>query len=148
MFLLVFHIDDRRYSVHLEAVERVVRAVEITPLPDAPEDILGVINVYGRIVPVLNVRKRLGLPGKEMELNDQLIIAHTSKWPLALLVDSVSGVLDYPVSQEVPISEILPDGFEAEGVVKLEEGLAFIEDLELLFHPSKADLLTAQTQSG
>ncbi len=148
MFLLIFHLEDRRYSIHLENVERVVRAVEITPLPDGPKDILGVINVYGRIVPVLNLRKRLGLPDKEMELNDQLVIAHTSKWPLALLVDGVSGVLDFPVSREVPISEILPDGLEIEGVVKLEEGLAFIEDMERLFDPDDAGRLIAGAKSG
>lgn len=133
MDLLVFHADERRYALHIEAVERVIRAVEITPLPDAPDDILGVINAYGRIIPVLNVRKRLGLPDREMDLNDHLIIVQTSRWPLALWVDRVSGVLDYPISREILIDQVLPDGLTVEGVVKLEEGLAFIEDPERFY---------------
>ncbi|MBS1213848.1 MAG: cheW2 [Proteobacteria bacterium] len=135
MLLLVFHVGDRHYALHYEAVERVIRAVEVTPLPDAPEDILGVINVYGRIVPVLNVRKRLGLPDRDMELNDHLIITQTTKWPIALWVDRVSGVLDYPISREVLLRDILPEGLSVEGVIKLEEGLAFIEDMDRFYSP-------------
>ncbi len=147
MLLLIFDLDDRRYALHLEAVERVIRAVEITPLPDAPEDILGVINVYGRIVPVLDVRKRIGLPGKAMALNDHLIITQSSKWPLALLVDRVSEVLDCAVGQTVLIEKILPDGRSVEGVVKVRDGIAFVEDLDR-FHNQDAGQWAEAAPSG
>ena len=60
--IVVFTLDEQRYALHLLAVERVVRAVEVTALPEAPEIVLGVVNVKGRIVPVINVRRRFRLP--------------------------------------------------------------------------------------
>lgn len=133
MLLLVFSVADRRYALHLDAVERVVRAVEITPLPEAAENILGVIDLSGRIVPVLSLRRRLGLPDKEVDLGDQLIVAHVLGRPLALLVDGVAGVVDCP---EAPAATV--PGVEAvEGVVQLEDGLVFVEDLGRLYAPAE-----------
>jgi purine-binding chemotaxis protein CheW len=69
--LVVFTLDARRYAVPLSTVERIIRAVEITPLPQAPEIVLGVINVQGRIIPVVNTRKRFRLPECDIRLSDQ-----------------------------------------------------------------------------
>ena len=132
MLLLLFNVDDQRYALHLDVIERIVRAVEITPVPDAPAGILGVINVYGRIVPVLDFRRRLGLPGKEIELTDQLIIAQASGRPQALLADGVIGVVDYPEEQAAKMHEIVPGMEENEAVVTLADGIVFVENLDAL----------------
>lgn len=58
-------LDGQRYALSLAQVERVIRAVEITPLPQAPEIITGVINVRGRVIPVVDIRKRFRLPVRE-----------------------------------------------------------------------------------
>jgi purine-binding chemotaxis protein CheW len=81
---VVFTLDERRYALYLPAVERVVPAVEVTPLPNAPEVVLGVINVQGRIIPVINVRKRFGLRERDIEPNDRFILARTSRHVVAL----------------------------------------------------------------
>ncbi len=60
---IVFTLDEQRYALHLSAVERVICVVEITPLPKAPEIVLGIINVGGQIIPVIDMRKRFRLPG-------------------------------------------------------------------------------------
>ncbi len=130
--LLVFRLGERRYAVRLNAVDRVVRAVEITPLPGAPKAVTGVINVSGRITPVLDLRRPFGLPDKPMALTDQLIIAHLPHRPLALWVDSVDGVIDYPESKVVQTHAVLAGIEEVEGMVKLEQGIVFIEDLDRL----------------
>jgi purine-binding chemotaxis protein CheW len=65
--LVVFAFDEQRYALHLSAVERIVRMVEITPLPKAPEIVLGVVNVQGRIVPIVNIRKRFSTGLKSHE---------------------------------------------------------------------------------
>ena len=72
---VVFTLDERFYAIRLSAVSRVVRAVEITPLPKAPPIVIGVINLGGRIIPVVNIRRRFRLPERELELTDQLIVA-------------------------------------------------------------------------
>ena len=61
--LLVFSVDEQEYALPYTIVEKVVRSVEITPLPNAPDIIKGIINVHGRVIPVLSVREKLGCHG-------------------------------------------------------------------------------------
>lgn len=129
-FLTVFNLDNGQYALYLSAVERVVRAVEITPLPKGPEVVSGVVNVRGDIVPVFNVRKRFGLREKEMELSDMLVIARTSKQLVGLMADSVSGVVSRKKEEIVPSEEILSGLNYVDGVVKLEDGLVLIHNLD------------------
>lgn len=68
---VTFDLDDHHYALPLTAVERVIRAIEITPLPKAPLIVRGIVNVEGRIVPVVSVRKRFRLPNREIEPRDR-----------------------------------------------------------------------------
>ena len=128
--LVVFTLDEQRYALRLAAVERVVRAVEVTPLPKAPEIVLGMINAQGRIVPVVNVRKRFQLPEREVELSDQFIIARTSRRTVALVVDAVNEVVPCPEAQVVAAEKILPGLEHVAGVLKLPDGMIFVHDLD------------------
>ncbi len=92
--LVVFTLDEQRYALYLPVVERVVNAVEVTPLPKVPDIVLGVINVQGKVIPVVNIRRRFGLPEREIELSYQFIIANTSKQMVVLVADTVSGVIE------------------------------------------------------
>ena len=127
--LVIFTLDEKRYGLHLHAVERIVRAVEVTPLPKAPEIVLGVVNVRGRIIPVINIRRRFHLPSREMNLSDQLIISHTSKRSVVIAVDAVGDIIECPDLAVVEAEKILPDTGCVEGVLKLEDGLILIHDL-------------------
>ena len=60
--LLAFLLGEQRYALHLSAVERVIPTVETTPLPEGPEVLWGVVNLRGRIVPVMDIRRRFRLP--------------------------------------------------------------------------------------
>ena len=128
--LVLFALDDRRYGLRLSTVERVVRAVGVTILPKAPDIVLGVVNVQGRIIPVVNLRRRFRLPERDISLADQLVIAHTSRRPVALVVDAASGVLEYSADEAVGARDIVPGIEHVEGVVKLADGLVLIHDLD------------------
>jgi purine-binding chemotaxis protein CheW len=128
--LMVFELDGQRYALHLPVVERVVRAVEITRLPKAPGIVLGVINVQGRIIPVVDVRKRFGLPLREMTVDDHIIVARTLTRSVAMVVDVVSGIAEYSETELVPKEKILPGIEHIRGVAKLGDGLVLIHDLE------------------
>jgi len=128
--LLVFTLDEQRYALHLSAVERVVRVIEITPLPKAPEIVLGVINMHGRIIPVVDTRKRFRLRECEIGLSDQLIIANTDTRPVALIVDSVTGVTEQSKDRIVQAEKIVPGTEYVEGVLKLDDGMVLIHDLD------------------
>lgn len=127
---LVLVFDDLRVALSLPAVERVVRAVYFTPLPDAPEIISGVVNVQGRVIPVVNMRRRFRLPEREIALTDQLVIAHTSQRPVALLADAVNGVHEYAESDSVAADSIIAGLEYIDGVVKLDDGLILIHNLD------------------
>jgi purine-binding chemotaxis protein CheW len=125
-----FALDDIAYALPLASVDRVVRAVEITPLPGAPDAILGVINVHGRIVVVADIRKRFGLPPREIELEDAIVIAHSASRPLAFVANAVHGVLDYGESDIVDGEEIMPGTGPIAAVAKTREGLVIIQNLD------------------
>jgi purine-binding chemotaxis protein CheW len=127
--LVVFALDDCRYGLPLELVERVVRIVEITPLPKAPDIVLGVVNVQGRVIAVADLRKRFRLSEREPLLSDQLIIARTPRRSMALVVDEVTGVLEYSEREAVPAEAIVPGTDYVAGVVKLSDGMVLIHDL-------------------
>jgi len=128
--IIVFTLDEQRYALHLAAVRKTVRMVEITPLPQAPEMVLGVINFHGVVVPVLNIRRRFRLPERPAGLGDQLIIARTACRLVALVVDGVSDVVSLPPEQLVDPAGILPRLEYVEGVALLEGGLVMIHDLD------------------
>lgn len=128
--LVVFWIGEQQFAVGVAVVERVIRAVEIAPLPEAPPHIRGVINLQGRVVPVFDVRTRLGQPAREVRVSDHLVIAQTHCRTIALLVDEVVGVVDRSSAAITPAAEILPELESISGVLKLEDGLALIQDLE------------------
>lgn len=143
MFLLTFRLCEHRYALHIEGVERVLRAMEITPIPEGPPNVLGLINVHGHVIPVFGLRRHFGLPEKEIDLGDQLIIARAGGQPVALLVDAVSGVEDCPPEQETEATSILPGFGGMEGVARLPKGMVVIEDLDRLFAPRAEELADA-----
>ncbi|SRR5258707_659837 len=128
--LVVFGLDEQRYALRLGAVEQVVRMVEITPLPQAPEIILGVVNIRGRIVPVFHLRKRFHLPERDFGLGDHLIVARTARRTVALVADAVLSVAARADEELVAVERIFPGLDYVEGVVKLDDGLVFIHDLD------------------
>ena len=128
--LLVFSLDDFQYALRLPAVQRVIRIVEITPLPAGPGVVLGMIDLRGRIVPVVDIRQRFHLPWREARLSDSLIIAQTSKRTVALPVDAVIGLVERSDSFTTSAEEIVPGIEYVEGVVRLEGGLVLIHNLD------------------
>jgi len=129
-FAIVFTLGNQRYALPLPAVDRVVRMVAITPLPKAPDIILGVVNFQGRIIPVINMRRRFNLPEKDIALTDQLVVAHTSRRPVALVVDAVHDVIAGLAQGLIETENILLGIEYVDGVIKLEDGLILIHDLD------------------
>jgi purine-binding chemotaxis protein CheW len=127
--LLVFHLDRQSYALRLAVVERTVRMVNVTPLPAGPDIVAGVINVHGRIIPVVDLRKRFRLPAREAALSDQLIIARTPTRPVALMADSASDVIECSEQEIVAADSIVPGMQYINGVAKLKDGIILIHDL-------------------
>lgn len=126
--LVVFKLDESDFGIDLTAVERALRAVSITVLPQAPEIILGVINVQGRIIPVVNTRKRFRLPEREIDIDDRFLVVRASRRSFAFMVDAVNEVVEISPQQMIGAKTILPDLEYLQGVVKLPNGMILIHD--------------------
>ena len=127
--IVVFELAGQKYALDLSAVRLVVRAVAITPLPQAPDSVVGIINFQGQVVPVFNLRRRFRLPEREPQLTDHIILARTARQWVALVVDAVDGVAEGVVGATVPMEAVVPGTEYVAGVVKQPDGLVLIHDL-------------------
>jgi purine-binding chemotaxis protein CheW len=146
--ILVFTLDESRYALLLSAVDRVVRSVEITPLPKAPEVILGVINVQGEIIPVVDVRNRFHLPARELGVDDRFIIARTWRQRLILVVDSVAGLRELANKDMAAVQNALPYAPYLHGVAKVEDELILIYDLDHFLSIDEEQMLDKAFKDG
>src|SRR5674476_778142 len=87
-YILHFNLDESNYSVFLSDVIRIERSVEITPLPISMKFISGIISYKGQVIPVIDIRKRLHKPTKEIQLTDCYIIVKTNNGMAAMIADS------------------------------------------------------------
>ena len=92
--VLTFRTNDQVYALPITAVRQLIEMVAITPVPEASPTIQGVINVHGEIVPVMDLRLRLGLPFKAYQLHTPIILLQVNGRSLALVVDEVETVID------------------------------------------------------
>ncbi len=127
-----FSLDGQRYALALDSVKRVIRTVAITPLPKAPPIVLGIVDLGGAVIPVINIRERFGHRPRTITLSDHLIVAATAKRTVALLVDETNGVFDSSPDEYASAGDILPGLELIDGAVKRVDGLILIHDLERL----------------
>lgn len=128
--IVVFSLDDGQYGMHLYSVERVVQAVEITPLPKAPKNVMGVIDVQGQIIPVIDIRKLFNLPARETRLSDQIIIARSESRSIAFMVDAVGGIIEHTDKQAVDGEKIYPGINYTEEVLKIKDNLIMVHNID------------------
>ena len=133
--LVVFTLVGRQLALPVAVVERIVRAVEVTPVPQRSEMVLGVINLQGRIIPVLDIRTLFGSPRRELEPSDQLIIAQSPTRTVALVAEGVSGVVEYEENDAMEADAVLPGLGYIQGVVKRGGETILICSLDQLLFP-------------
>ena len=140
--LLLLAVDGQTYALHLEAVDRVLRMAEVTPLPGAPDAVEGVINIQGEVIPVASIRRRLGLAHRGVAVSDSLVVAHARTRRLAIIAESVLGVVERPADAVVSTGDIVARGIQhIEGVLKTSDGLVLIQDLDRFFSPEEEQSL-------
>ncbi len=127
-----FKIGDEEFGVNILQVQEINRLVQITQVPNAPDFIEGVMNLRGRIVPVVNLRKRFGLPQKEYDKNTRVVVVELNDKTVGFVVDSVSEVLRFSNSDVEPTPDLIT-GIGNEyitGIAKLGDRLLILLDLE------------------
>lgn len=131
--LVLLTVDGQTYALPLAAVDRILRMVEVTPLPGAPDVVEGVINIQGEVVPVVSIRRRLGLAHRAVNVSDSLVVAHARARRLAIIAEAVLGVVERPADAVVSTGDIAHGIRHIEGVLKTSDGLVLIHDLDRFF---------------
>ena len=132
-FFFIFALDNLSYAVDLFCVKRIIQAVEITPVPECRNSILGIINVNGTIVPVIDIRQKLNLPFKMLDPNDIIVILTITNRTIAFVVDSVNNISELKEENIIRSTDILPGLDNIEGVIKIRSDLILLHDLHKLF---------------
>ena len=133
--LLLLTVDGQTYALHLSAVDRVLRMVEVRQLPGAPDVVEGVVGIQGGVVPVASIRRRLGLTPRRIAISDSLVLVRAGERRLCIVAESVLGVIERPVDALVA-SDDLARGIEhIEGVLRTNDGLVLIQNLGRFFSP-------------
>lgn len=128
--LLIFLLGSARFGLKTGDVQEIVRAVAIAPLPKAPAIVEGVINIRGRIVPVLDIRSRFGLAPKPLHPDQHFIIAQAGARLVALRVDRAAELLSVSADAiELP-GQSTPGVEYVAGIARLPDGLVVIHDLD------------------
>jgi len=146
--LVVFALGHEHYGVSISAVQEIVKLQPITFVPRAPAFVEGVTNLRGKILPVIDLRKRFGLPTGETTKNTRIVVAEvgpagSTSNAVGMLVDSVSQVLRVPETAIEPPSPLMTtvDSTFITGIAKVGERLIILLDLlEVLSPQEKSDL--------
>lgn len=143
--LVSFNLGDEEFGVDILKVQEINRMVAITRVPNTPAYVEGVINLRGKVIPIIDLRMRFGLDRKQEDKNTRIIVVEISGKIVGFVVDSVSEVLRIPKSVTEPPPPIVA-GIEAEyitAVGKLEDRLLILLDLDKILSTEETAQLHA-----
>lgn len=130
--LVTFKVGKEEFSVDILKVQEIIRMPDITRVPNAPGFVEGVINLRGKVIPIIDLRRRFGLPVTDKGAEARIIVVDSNSRIVGLVVDSVSEVLRLPQSTVEPPPDII-GGVESDyidGVGKLEGRLVILMNLD------------------
>ena len=130
--LVVFQLGAELYGVEIARVHEIIRLQTVTRVPRAPSFVEGVINLRGRVIPVVDMRRRFGLPTAEHTRATRIVVVEIGDQVVGIIVDSVSEVLRINSSTVEPPSPVVA-GIDSEylhGIAKLPERLVILLDVD------------------
>lgn len=140
---VTFRLDNEIYGINVMLIQEVLRVTEIAPVPGAPNYVIGIINLRGNVVTVIDTRMRFGLPPKEMDDATRIVIIEVENQTVGIVVDSVSEVVDVDASEIETAPNVGNDETARyiEGVVSRGDELLILVDLnKLLTEDEWADM--------
>jgi len=134
-----FRIGNETYGVRIGAVREIVRVPEITSVPSAPDAIEGVINLRGKIIPVMDLRKLFGQTDIHNDKKNRILVVELENKLVGLIVNAASEVLKIPPSEVEPPGTVFAEGESSyvTGVGKLKGRLIILLDISKLLHRSE-----------
>ncbi|MBX3044503.1 MAG: chemotaxis protein CheW [Candidatus Kapabacteria bacterium] len=142
--LVSFNIGEEEFGVDILKVQEIIRLVEITRVPNAPHFVEGVINLRGKVIPVIDLRKRLGMVSIESSVESRIVVVELENKIIGFLVDCVNEVLRISRSITEPPPAIIA-GINADYITaigKLEDRILILLDLEMILNTNEKQSLT------
>ncbi len=141
--LVTFSIGEEEFGVNILKVQEIIRTMEIAKVPRAPEFVEGVINLRGKVIAIIDLRRRFGLVPKAHDKNTRIIVIEINNIIVGFVVDAVSEVLRIPASTVEPPPPVVAgvDSDYISGVGKLQDRLLIMLDLDKLLSSEDMDLL-------
>jgi chemotaxis signal transduction protein len=130
---VVFRMDRQHYALPLDHVIRAVRMVASTPVPDSPHSVVGIINMAGQMLPVIDLRRLFGQAGKDPELQDVLLVVQRQGQTAAIMADEVLNVLEFTSEQVRPPPAAVSRSRFMAGAVQQEDILILVLNDSQLF---------------
>ncbi len=142
--LVSFVVENEEFGVDILKVQEIIRTVEITRVPKSPEFVEGVINLRGRIVPVIDLRKRFGISKKERDNETRIIVVELTDKVVGFLVDKVKEVIRVEKSIIEPPPDLTTsvNANYITGVAKLQDRLLILLDLDKVLSSNEQEHLT------
>jgi purine-binding chemotaxis protein CheW len=124
-----FKVNGQSFGIQLSDIDTIIRAVEITSVPNSPDYLCGIIDMHGIVVPVISFHVRIGLQDRPTLIDDRFIIAKVPGRIIALRVDEVTDIIENGENQFLKAEAISSD-LEIHGIVRSKDGLIMIYNLE------------------
>ncbi|MGA1847319.1 chemotaxis protein CheW [Deferribacter abyssi] len=141
---VIFTLLDEKFAIDIMKVDEIIRMMEITPIPKANYFIEGIINLRGKVIPVIDLKKKLGLEETEYTKTTRIIVVNIRNKKIGVIVDSVDEVVridDNKIEDAPAVSSGIDDNFVT-GVAKTDKGLIIIIDIEKVFSEEETDSLS------
>jgi len=141
--LVSFKLGSEEYAVDIMQVQEIIRPTEITKLPKVPQFIEGVIDLRGKVLPIVDLRKRFDMPEGKRTSATRVVVTNINSMILGLVVDSVSEVLRLPTKAIEPPPKIVSgiDSRFLKGIGRLQKRLLILLDLEAIFSDKEIALI-------
>ena len=140
--LVVFDLAGEVYGVNIETVREIIRMQEVTYVPDAPNYVEGVINLRGRVIPVVDLRKRFSLAVTDATAESRVVVVDTGGEDIGVIVDAVTDVLRIAEESVEPTSSLVTteDSYYIEGIAKVGDRLLILLDIDRALADEAQDL--------
>ena len=129
--MLSFRLGGEEYAVPVADVREVLKIIQLTTVPNTPEYILGIMSLRGTMLPIIDLRRRFGLPAGVQDEKSRIVVVNSADEEVGLLVDRVTGVFSILPDEIKPAPENIEKGAEfLRGIVRQGERLYILLDLE------------------
>jgi purine-binding chemotaxis protein CheW len=145
--IVIFELGEEFFGVNIAAVESIIKMQTITRMPHAPSFVEGVTNLRGKVLPVIDLRKRFDLTPKEIDKNSRIIVVSVGHTEVGMIVDGVSEVMtiaDQAVEKAPAIATTINSGFII-GIAKIDQRLVILLDLNCVLSSNENATLEAIT---